>query len=179
MQASETADPPRPPDRDRAELVIRATRPSDCEAITALINLPGFRAGTLRLPYQSPEEVRKWLESRGPGSMGIVAVLQGTIVGTADLSPFSGRRSHAGAIGMGVHDDYRGRGIGTALLTELLDAADHWLGLKRIELTVFVDNAPAVALYERHGFRIEGTLAAYAFRNGAFADAYAMARLRS
>jgi putative acetyltransferase len=178
MQASEIVDPSHPPDRGRAELVIRAARPGDCEAITALINLPGFRAGTLRLPHQSPEEVRKWLESHGAGSISIVALLDRTIVGKADLSSFPGRRSHAGMIGMGVHDGYRGRGIGTALLRELLDAADNWLGLKRIELTVFVDNAPAIALYERHGFRIEGTLAAYAFRSGAFVDAHAMARLR-
>jgi putative acetyltransferase len=89
-----------------------------------------------------------------------------------------GRRNHAAHLGMGVHDDYAGRGIGTALLRALLDTADNWINLKRLELTVFVDNAPAVALYERHGFENEGTLRAYAFRNGAFVDAYAMARIR-
>ena len=50
---------------------------------------------------------------------------------------------------------------------------------KRLELTVFVDNAPAIALYERHGFTTEGTFRAYAFRDGVFVDAYAMARTSS
>ena len=59
-----------------------------------------------------------------------------------------------------------------------LDLADDWLNLRRIELEVYVDNTPAVRLYERHGFAIEGTLRDYAFRGGGYVDAYAMARLR-
>ena len=40
------------------------------------------------------------------------------------------------------------------------------------------ENAPAIALYKRSGFESEGTLKAYAFRQGSFVDAYAMARLK-
>jgi putative acetyltransferase len=159
-------------------LIIRASRPSDAEGIETLNNLPCYRFGTLRVPYQSLEEIRTFLESRPPGNLGIVAVLDDRIVGCAGLERFPGRRNHAGAIGMGVHDEYAGRGIGAALMRALLDTADKWLNLKRIELTVYVDNGPAIALYRRHGFEVEGTLRSYAFRNGSFADAYAMARVR-
>jgi len=180
MDKLDQADLPRPPEAfESGPITIRAARPGNCEEIAALLNLPRFRAGTLRLPHQSPEEVRKWLENRSPGSISIVALVNGVVVGKADLIPAAGRRSHAASLGMGVHDEHQGRGIGSALLRELLDAADNWLGLKRIELTVFVDNAPAVALYERHGFEVEGTLRAYAYRAGAFVDAFAMARLRA
>jgi putative acetyltransferase len=41
-----------------------------------------------------------------------------------------------------------------------------------------VDNAPAIALYKRNGFEIEGTHRDFAFRGGSFVDAYAMARIK-
>lgn len=80
---------------------------------------------------------------------------------------------------MGVHDDFLGRGIGSALLAELIGAADDWLAIKRLELTVFTDNTPAIRLYEKFGFEMEGTLRAFAFRHGIYADVFAMARIRS
>ena len=52
------------------------------------------------------------------------------------------------------------------------------MDLRRIELEVFTDNEPAQRLYERSGFDIEGTLKQFAFREGEYADVYAMARLR-
>jgi len=58
-----------------------------------------------------------------------------------------------------------------------LDLADNWLGMSRVELTVYTDNAAAIALYEKFGFEKEGTHRRYAFRDGAYVDAYSMARI--
>lgn len=157
---------------------IRATRPSDAEAIAAIANLPGFRAGTLRLPFQSVEETREWLEKPAPNSTRLVAEVNEQVVGNAGLNRLSGRRMHIGQIGMGVHDDFTGCGVGSALLGALVDTADNWLAIKRLELTVFVDNAPAIRLYEKFGFETEGRLRAFAFRNGEYVDAFTMARLK-
>jgi len=159
-------------------LTIREMRIDDFEAICTLVNLPGFRAGTLRLPYQRPEQTRKWLESQGADALNIVALVDDIVVGQAGLHHGSGRRSHVAEIGMGVHDDYVGKGIGTALLREVVDAADNWLGFKRLELAVFADNAPAIRLYEKFGFERESIYRSYAFRAGTYADAVGMARLR-
>ena len=65
---------------------------------------------------------------------------------------------------MGVHDAWQRQGVGTTLLAALVDAADNWMGLKRIELTVFSDNAAAIRLYEKFGFEPEGICRAFAFR---------------
>jgi putative acetyltransferase len=162
---------------DRPPPLIRATRSTDAEQLAALINLPGFRHGTLRLPFHAPEEVRGWLERRPPGGVAIVACMGETIVGSADLRRFDGRRAHVGEVGLGVHDDHAGQGIGSALLAALVDAGERWLGLRRLQLAVYVDNARAIALYRRFGFEIEGTYRAYAWRDGAYVDAHAMARL--
>jgi putative acetyltransferase len=67
--------------------------------------------------------------------------------------------------------------VGTALMEAGIDLAENWLNLRRIELEVFVDNTPAIKLYEKRGFEIEGTLHDYAFRDGEYVDSYIMARL--
>jgi L-phenylalanine/L-methionine N-acetyltransferase len=159
-------------------LLIRAATAADIPGITALVNLPKFRFGTARLPFHTPEEVGKWLASRGAGDLNIVAVRGEAILGQAGLRRMAGRRSHTAELGMGVHDDHQREGIGTALLLALLDAADNWLDIRRLELSVYVDNAAALALYGRHGFVIEGTHRALAYRGGAYIDAHTMARLR-
>lgn len=158
-------------------LTIRAAVPSDAAAIAAMNSLPGFRFGTLRLPHTRPADVSKWLDRADDNSKDLVALSEDRVIGIAGLTRHPGRRSHAGGIGMGVHDDWTGQGIGTRLLGELLDYADNWLGLRRIELTVFTDNAPAVALYRKHGFVVEGCHRRFALRDGVFADAYFTARL--
>ena len=171
--------PARPEPAIAGDILVRAARPGDCEGIAALANLPGYRWGTLRMPHQTPETTRKMLENSGPGSVTLVVEQDGRIIGNGGLDRHQGRRAHAAGLGMGVQDDCRGRGVGSRLLREPLTVADDWLDLRRVELTVYVDNAPAIALYKRSGFEIEGTHRAYAFRAGSFVDAYAMARMKA
>ncbi|SFI97226.1 putative acetyltransferase [Phyllobacterium sp. CL33Tsu] len=168
-----------PKPQSAPEFLIRATRAEDVEQITALSNLPHYRAGTLRLPYQSVEQTRSWLAGHGTATLSIVAEINSQIVGLAGLTRFQGRRQHAAGLGIGVHDEFTGRGIGRALVGALLDAADNWLDIKRVELTVFTDNEVAIHLYETFGFEREGLLKAYAFKEGRYADCLAMARIRA
>ena len=153
-------------------------RIADYEALAAISARPGFRAGTLRLPFQDPELTRRFIEARGENDLGLVAERDGVLVGSAGWQRFKGRRAHAATIGMGVHDDYVGQGIGTALLAALVDSADRWFAIRRLDLTVFADNAPAVQLYRRFGFEVEGTLRDFGFRDGRYVDALAMARIK-
>jgi putative acetyltransferase len=62
------------------------------------------------------------------------------------------------------------------LLAALLDIADNWLNLQRLQLGVLDDNAAAIRLYEQAGFMTEGVKRAEVFRAGAFADTRLMAR---
>jgi putative acetyltransferase len=59
----------------------------------------------------------------------------------------------------------------------MIDMCDNWLRVDRIELTVFVDNEPAIAAIKTR-VRIEGTGKRYALRNGEYVDAYYMARMK-
>ena len=80
-------------------------------------------------------------------------------------------------IGVSVGAAAQRQGVGTALMQALCDYADRWMGVLRIELTVYVDNAAAIALYRKFGFETEGRHRGYALRDGRYVDALAMARL--
>ncbi len=88
------------------------------------------------------------------------------------------RRSHVAAFGMAVSSAFHNRGVASALMHEMVTLCDNWLRIERIELTVFVDNAPALAVYRKFGFDVEGTGKHYALRNGEYVDAYFMARVK-
>lgn len=79
---------------------------------------------------------------------------------------------------MSVHDDFCGRGIGSAMLASLVDASDNWLNLKRLELTVSTDNEAAIRLCKRFDFEVEGSHRADIFRGGTYVDSFFMARLK-
>lgn len=76
-----------------------------------------------------------------------------------------------------VHKDYQNKGVGTALMKALIDIADNWLMLVRVELTVFEDNKRAIHLYEKFGFKKEGVKQLAAIRNGKYVNELIMARI--
>lgn len=86
----------------------------------------------------------------------IVAIVNGRIVGWCDITSLPRPvYAHCGELGIGVIAPYRGKGIGKALMHDALSRAKE-KGLERIELTVFEENKPALALYQKVGFVIEG-----------------------
>lgn len=161
-------------------LRMRRAEPDDYRDIHEIFSGPRVVAQTLQLPHPSLEHWRKRLAEPADGLHSLVAVAGDRVVGWLTLQTFPDRprRRHVGTVGMIVHDEWQGKGIGKALLHECVEMAERWLNLTRLELEVYTDNEPAIRLYERFGFEREGTLRQYAFRDGRYVDAYQMARLR-
>lgn len=161
------------------EILVRRAEPTDAEALMRIYASPRVIWGTLQIPYPSLVLWRKRLEPSDE-RFPYVACVKNEIVGNLGLNinPTRPRRKHVGSIGMGVRDDWQGKGVGTALMQAAVNMADNWLNLLRLELEVYTDNEPAIRLYKKFGFEIEGTLRQHAFRQGVYVDSYFMARLR-
>lgn len=165
-------------------LTLRRVKPADAAAIAEQFADPDVFGGTLQLPFASEEMWTQRIAGMTPPAAGsnellLAAVMDDQPVGLAGLHPVgpSVRRRHAMGLGITVAKAHQGQGVGQALMTALLDYADNWAQVLRIELTVYHDNQRAIRLYERHGFAPEGRLKAYALRNGVFEDVVTMARL--
>ena len=161
-------------------LTIRRAEADDCDAVYEMFTASTVYSGTLQLPYPSREYWRKRLSENTESTYNLVGIIEGRIVGMVSVHTFPNRprRRHAGAIGISVHDDWQGKGVGKELMRAIVDLADNWLNLTRLELEVYADNEAAIRLYERFGFEVEGRLRQHALRNGEFVDSIMMGRLR-
>lgn len=163
----------------RAEITIRRAEPEDYTAVQAIYAMPRAQAGTLQLPFPSLDLWRQRMQAVDPNAHLLLACAGDEVVGQLGLYVSANpRRRHVGDLGMGVRDDWQGKGVGGALLSAALDLADRWLQLRRLELQVYADNTAGIALYTRQGFVEEGRHRDFAFRDGAFVDALSLARLR-
>lgn len=162
------------------EVIIRHAEKKDIKGIQELYCGKNAYTGTLQLPSPSLAMWEKRLSDIPDGVYVFIAEMNGKVVGNLGLEVAKNvRRKHVASFGMAVHDEHQNEGIGSKLLEKAIDLADNWLNLKRVELTVYTDNAPAIAMYKKYGFEIEGEAKQFAFRNGEYVDTYYMARIKN
>jgi putative acetyltransferase len=164
---------------DVAAITIRSQEPQDAAEASALMGQPGIFEGTLQLPDMPVASRIEHMQKVEAQSCRLVALADGRIVGLAGLHPVSSslRRAHCRGLGIGIAAGWQGRGVGRLLIARLLDWADNWAGVLRVELEVHVDNERAIGLYRALGFEQEGRHRAFALKDGAYVDALCMARL--
>ena len=105
------------------------------------------------------KEKREWIKSYliHPGRLLIVAETRDELVGMLDFYNGSRRRIvHRGSFAMSVKREWRKLGIGTLLLSTLLDWAARNPIIYKVGLSVLADNLGAIELYRKMGFIEEG-----------------------
>ncbi len=114
---------------------------------------------------------------RNPRSCLIAAVEDGKLVGyLAAYGHAAPRVAHVVTVSVAILKSYTGRGIGRCLF-ENLEAWAQEIGVRRIELTVMTDNEPALKLYTRLGFCIEGRKRASMRFGDRYVDEFYMSKL--
>jgi putative acetyltransferase len=165
-------------DMSDLKISIRRAEPNDAAGCCELMRNEDVFAGLLQLPYPTETAWRERLSSKSnEGDILLVAVDNSEVIGQISLfGNTQMRRRHAAMFGLAVIGHAQGKGVGSALLKAMIDYADSWTTFLRIELTVYADNAKAIALYKKFGFEQEGVLRNYSLRNGRFEDVLTMAR---
>jgi RimJ/RimL family protein N-acetyltransferase len=169
--------------KDGQACLIREMVEDDAEQLCRL--LPRTHAESDFLNYQpgefkmTVEEERQFIRDHNekPGSMAIVAVVDGDIVGFAGaLSLGYQKLSHHAEFGLAIVKAYWGRGLGR----KICECVEQWArhrGLRKVYLRVFAHNARGIALYRSLGYVEEGCLKGDVLRaDGVFGDTIIMAK---
>lgn len=113
------------------------------------------------MPKLGVEEERAFIRARrdGQDEIFLVAEVEGVLAGNVQLQCARHRRlSHAATLAISLIPGYRALGLGDALMHAALAWAIGHPRVEKVDLRVLSDNAPAIALYRKHGFVEEARL---------------------
>lgn len=166
-----------------ANFIIRLATPDDAEQYMEVMRQVADEPhnGILRSrgdELRSVDEQRKVIEQRmaSDNSIFFVAEVNGKIVGHVSCGGgVVSATYHTTGLGITILKEWRGKGIGTALMQHIVDWARANPVIKRVELEVFTTNPRAAKLYERFGFEAEGVKRQVYFKDGEFVDSVMMA----
>ncbi|MCL2592594.1 MAG: GNAT family N-acetyltransferase [Defluviitaleaceae bacterium] len=166
------------------EFYIRPVKAGDGAGINELRRMVGVFENILGMPSERIKQNEDIIANMDDNTHAFVAVSKNDdgseiIIGSASLNVFPNhRKRHRATIGIFVHKDFHGKGVGKKLMETLLELADNWLMLVRVELAVYVENESAIKLYKKFGFEVEGIMKKAIIRNGTHIDEYLMARVK-
>ncbi len=166
------------------DFFIRPVRPEDADDINIMRRQPEVARWMMSLPSERVESSQNFIGNLRPNNHEFVAVMtlsggQERVIGIAGLEVGARPRiAHTATMGICVHRDYQDKGVGSKLMEALLDLADNWLRLVRVELQVYAGNERAIHLYEKYGFEKEGLLRKASIQDGEYVDEYVMSRIR-
>ena len=127
-------------------------------ADVARIYREGIETGNSTFENEPPTSWEEWAEKK-VNDCSLVARDDGAIVGWAAVSPFSKRAVYSGVVenSLYVAASARGKGVGSALLTELIQVTEAH-GIWTIQSRIFPENTASLRLHLNHGFREVGIL---------------------
>jgi len=152
--------------------MLRLAMRSDLGTINAIYNHSVlYSTATYQTEPSTDAERAAWFAAHGPQHPVIVAELDGRVVGWGSLSPFHARAAFARTVeeSVYIHQDFHRRGIGKAILVELLKRAKD-LGHHRVIAAISGDQEPSMALHESMGFTERGRLTEVGFKFGRWLD---------
>jgi L-amino acid N-acyltransferase YncA len=158
---------------------VRLARIEDAEALRAIYNVEVQDATvTFDLVPRTLNEQREWMTARSGAHAVVVAEDGDEVVGFASLSPYKERPAYRTTVedSVYVRRDQQGRGVGKALLTELLTLANQH-GFHAVVARIVGGHEASIALHQGAGFSVVGTEREVGRKLGRWLDVVVMQRL--
>jgi L-amino acid N-acyltransferase YncA len=158
---------------------LRLATLEDAEALREIYNVEVTTStATFDLVPRSLEDQRAWQAERAGARAVLVALDDGTVCGFASLSPWRDRPAYSTTVedSVYVHRDHQRRGIGRALLTELVSTATAH-GFHACMARIVGGHDASIALHADCGFEIVGTEREVGRKFGRWLDVVVMERL--
>lgn len=137
-----------------SDMKIRPATPDDLSSINSIYNHYVLRStSTYQLEPETADARVRWFRKHGPAYPVIVSEWQGRVVGWGSLSPFHARAAYARTVedSIYIHHDFLRRGIGAAILADLIQRASR-IGHHTIIACIDGEQTASIALHERAGF---------------------------
>jgi ribosomal protein S18 acetylase RimI-like enzyme len=156
--------------------ITAANIPEFYQVVSQVVEELQYFSSTAPPPFDEVE--RSVLRNIEQGYAHYIATANGHIVGWVDISAKKKlTEQHCAILGIGVLKEFRGKGIGKALLQTAHEHA--WNSdISRIELDVLNDNKAAIALYKSHGYGLEGIKKRAVKLNDQYLDVVIMASIK-
>jgi L-amino acid N-acyltransferase YncA len=158
----------------KEDIAVVAMEADDWTAVR-VVYLEGIASGDSTFE-KSAAEWEKW-DRDHLHACRLVARSQGELLGWAALSPVSARCVYAGVAEASVYvaARARGKGVGRALLSELILASEHH-GVWTLQAGIFPENTASLELCKKAGFRIVGIRERIGCMDGRWRDVALMER---
>ena len=133
---------------------VRLARAADNPQIAAIWNHEALAtAATTDTEPRSPAAQRAWLRAHGDAYPVVVAVEADEVLAFGAVTPYRPKPSyrHTAEDSVYVKDGYRGKHLGTLVLTRLIELA-RAQGHHSMIARITSENEPSLRLHERHGF---------------------------
>jgi RimJ/RimL family protein N-acetyltransferase len=159
---------------------LRARELEDLPRLNDMFNDPDVLAGMSQVTFPQPlAGIRDWLERTRHDETSttfVIDTLAGESIGICSLDAIDSR-SRTATLGIWIGRDHWDHGYGTDATRVVCSFGFRHLNLQRIELLVFEPNERGRRVYERVGFRHEGTLRRAHFVGGRHVDVLVMGLL--
>ncbi|OFI45808.1 GNAT family N-acetyltransferase [Floricoccus penangensis] len=159
---------------------IRALERTDLPNIHKINNHRATMAYWFEEPYESLDELTILYDKhiRDSHERRFVIELNDEFVGIVELMDIDYIHRNC-EIQIVIITKFRGQGLATEALRKGIEYAFLMLNMHKVYLYVDVDNLPAVHIYKKCGFIIEGTMRDQFFSNGEYHDSYFMGLLKN